>query len=69
MISRLFNVARDCAGAVLVEFALTVPMLLVVLLGVLQFGIFYHDYVALTDATAAGAREFSLGRLDVTTAT
>lgn len=68
MISRLFNVARDCAGAVLVEFALTVPMLLVVLLGVLQFGIFYYDYVALTDATAAGAREFSLGRLDATTA-
>ena len=66
MISRLLNVARDRAGAVLVEFAVTLPMLLVVLLGVLQFGIFYYDYIALTDATAAGLRVFSTGRLDAT---
>ena len=66
MISRLLNVARDRAGAVLVEFAFMLPMLLVVLLGVLQFGIFYYDYIALANAAAAGARQFSEGRLDET---
>lgn len=66
MISRLLNVARDRAGAALVEFAFTLPVLLIMLLGVLQFGIFYYDYVALTDATAAGVRQFSISRLDAT---
>ena len=64
MISRLLDVARDRAGSVMVEFAFTAPALLVVLVGVLQFGIFYYDSVALTDATAAGIRQFSIGRLD-----
>ena len=68
MISRLLNVARDRAGSVMVEFAVVAPVLLLVLLGVLQLGIFYYDYVALTDATAAGARQFSIGRLDATPA-
>ena len=66
MISRLLDVARDRAGSVIVEFAVVAPVLLLVLLGVLQLGIFYYDYVALTDATAAGARQFSIGRLDAT---
>ena len=64
MTSRLLDVARNRAGSVMVEFAFTAPTLLIVLVGVLQFGIFYYDAVALTDATAAGLRQFSIGRLD-----
>ena len=66
MISRLFDVARDRAGSVMVEFVLVLPALLVVLVGILQFGIFYYDYIALTNAAAVGARQFSIGRLDPT---
>jgi Flp pilus assembly protein TadG len=47
----------------MVEFALVVPLLLVVLFAVLQFGVVYNDYVTLTDATRAGARKAAVSRL------
>ena len=62
MISRILEVAKDRAGAVIVEFAAVLPVLLLVLVGVLQFGLFFYQYTALTDATAAGARQFSLSK-------
>lgn len=46
----------------MVEFALVVPLLLVVLFAVIQFGIVYNDYVTLTDATRAGARKAAVSR-------
>lgn len=46
----------------MVEFALVVPLLLVVLFAVLQFGVVYNDYVTLTDATRAGARKGAVSR-------
>ena len=49
-------------GAVAVEFALVVPLLLVVVFAVIQFGIVYNDYVTLTDATRAGARKAVVSR-------
>jgi Flp pilus assembly protein TadG len=63
---RVFDVGRDCTGSVLVETAFVLPMLLFLLMGVIQFGIFYFQFTALTDATAAGARQFSLSRTDIT---
>ena len=38
------------------EFAIAAPILLVILLGIMQFAAVYHDWVALTDAARAGAR-------------
>jgi len=46
----------------MVEFALVVPILLVVVFGVIQFGIVYKDYVTLTDATRVGARKGAVSR-------
>lgn len=66
MSSRLLDIARDRAGSVMLEFTIVLPLLLFMLIGVLQIGIFYYDYISLTDATAAGARQFSIGRLDAT---
>jgi len=63
---RVFDVARDRSGSVLVETAFVLPMLLFVLMGVVQFGMFFFQFTAATDAAAAGARQFSLGRLDTT---
>jgi Flp pilus assembly protein TadG len=69
MSSRLLDIARDRAGSVMLEFTIVLPLLLFMLIGVLQIGIFYYDYISLTDATAAGARQFSISRLDATPAT
>lgn len=51
-------------GQTMVEFALAVPLLLIVLFAVVQFGIVYNDYVTLTDSTRAGARKAAVSRLE-----
>jgi TadE-like protein len=50
----------------MVEFALILPILLVVLFGIIQFGIAFNNYVALTDAVRAGARTASVSRFSPT---
>jgi len=38
------------------EFALVLPLLVVLLFGIIQFGITFNHYITLTDAVRAGAR-------------
>jgi Flp pilus assembly protein TadG len=47
-------------GQALVEFVLVAPILLIVLLGILQFGIVLHDYISVTNAADAAARKASV---------
>ena len=49
-------------GQTMVEFAIIVPILLLVLLAILQFGIVFHNYITVTDAARAGARQAAVGR-------
>ncbi len=44
------------------EFAIIVPVLLLVVFAILQFGIVFHHYVTLTDATRAGVRQGAVSR-------
>lgn len=46
----------DDQGAQLVEFALVLPLLLLVLLGILDFGLLFQRYEVLTNAAREGAR-------------
>ena len=48
---------RKERGQTFVEFALALPVLLVLLFGIIQFGIAFHSYITITDATRAGARK------------
>jgi Flp pilus assembly pilin Flp len=52
----------DERGQTMVEFTLVLPVLLVVLFGIIQFGITFSNYVALTDAVRAGARTAAVSR-------
>jgi Flp pilus assembly protein TadG len=52
-------------GQTMVEFALVVPLLFLVLFGIIQFGITFKNYVALTDAVRSGARVGAVSRLAV----
>jgi Flp pilus assembly protein TadG len=47
---------RNESGQALVEFTLIIPVLLIILLAIAQFGGLYNHYVTITDATRAGAR-------------
>lgn len=49
-------------GQALVEFAIVTPLLLMLVLGIIQFGIVFHDWITLTDATRAGARQAAVSR-------
>ena len=44
------------------EFALILPMLALLLFGIIQCGIVFHNYVEITDATRAGARKAAVSR-------
>jgi Flp pilus assembly protein TadG len=53
---------KDERGQTMTEFALVLPILLVLLLGIVQFGVAFNNYVSLTDAVRAGARVAAVSR-------
>ncbi len=44
------------------EFAVVLPVLMLVLFAVAQFGIVFNNYITLTDAVRAGARKAAVSR-------
>lgn len=52
--------ARRESGQSLVEFALVVSPMLLILLGIIQFGFIFNSYVTLTNATREAARSGSI---------
>jgi Flp pilus assembly protein TadG len=46
----------------MVELVIVLPALVVILLGIVQFGTIYNSYVTITDATRAGARMAAVSR-------
>jgi Flp pilus assembly protein TadG len=51
-------------GQTMTEFAIVLPILVVLLFGVIQFGIMFNNYLTLTDAVRAGARVAAVSRND-----
>jgi Flp pilus assembly protein TadG len=54
--------ARNEEGQAMVEMALALPVLLLVLTGILTFGLAFNNYVLLTEATSIGARTLAISR-------
>lgn len=50
-------------GAAAVEFALVLPILIVILLGILDFGLYYYNDLQLTHAARDAARYLSVGKV------
>ncbi len=53
---RLRRRARSEDGAELIEFSLTLPLLLLVVLGIIEFGFLFQEYEVVTNAAREGAR-------------
>ena len=49
-------------GQTMTEFALILPIVLVLLFGIMQFGIIFNNYVTLTDAARAASRKGAVSR-------
>jgi hypothetical protein len=57
---RGFSLAERGQSAV--EFALVLPVLLLIVVGVFKFGTAYNNYLQLTNAVRSGARQFGVER-------
>ncbi len=53
---------REQAGQAYVEFALILPLLLLLVMGIIQFGNAFRTYITLTDAVRVGARQAAISR-------
>jgi Flp pilus assembly protein TadG len=53
---------RSERGQTMTEFALVLPLLVLLLFGVIQFGIAFNNYITLTDAVRSGARKGTVAR-------
>ena len=53
---------RNQEGQSVVEFAFVLPILLALILGIVQFGIAFNNYLTITDATRVGARKAAVSR-------
>jgi Flp pilus assembly protein TadG len=51
---------NDC-GAAAVEFAVVTPLLVMLIVGMVQFGIIYNAYIGVTHAAREGARMDAVG--------
>ena len=49
-------------GQTMVEFAVVLPIMLMLLFAIIQFGIAFNNYLALTDSVRAGARKAAVSR-------
>ncbi len=56
------NLIRNQKGQAFVEFAIVLPILLLLVFGIIQFGILFNNYLTLTDAVRAGARQAAVSR-------
>jgi Flp pilus assembly protein TadG len=59
--SKRFNF-KNQQGQSMTEFALILPILVILLFGVIQFGIVFNNYITVTDAVRAGARKGAVSR-------
>jgi len=53
---------RNERGQAMVEFAIVLPVLVLIVFAIIQFGILFNNFVALTDAVRAGARTAAVSR-------
>ena len=49
-------------GQAMIEFAIVLPVLLMIVVGIIQFGLLFNKYLTLTDAARTGAQTLALGR-------
>ncbi|GAA1497370.1 TadE/TadG family type IV pilus assembly protein [Paeniglutamicibacter kerguelensis] len=55
---------KNQQGASAVEFALILPLLLTLMLGVIEFGFFFNQQLSITQAAREGARDYAIHHSD-----
>lgn len=60
---------KNNRGQALVEFALILPVLMLLIVGVMEFGLIINQYMVVTEAAREGARSAALGDSNATITT
>ena len=66
--TRLAQPNRAESGIAAVEFAMVLPVMLMIVLGIMQFGSIFHIRNAMTDVARQAARSLSVGEVNETSA-
>jgi Flp pilus assembly protein TadG len=61
---KLKKLIKNNKGNSIVEFALILPILVMMVFGIFQFGIAYNNWIALTHAAREGARLAAVGQYE-----
>jgi Flp pilus assembly protein TadG len=62
---KLLNLEKDQQGQSIVEVALILPILILLFMGIIEFGIIFHNYLVITNASREGARVAIIGSSDL----
>ena len=65
MFKCFFLFKKNNRGQSFVEFAIALPILVLLVLGIIQFGFIFNAYIQVTSAAREGARKASLGEKDL----
>jgi len=66
-ISSMIRIQRELKkkrGQAMVEFALVLPVFILLLMGIMEFGLIFHQYLVVTAASREGARAAAVGGTD-----
>lgn len=66
---RMTSYIKNNRGQALVEFALILPVLMLLIIGVMEFGLIINQYMVVTEAAREGARSAALGGSNATITT
>ena len=61
---RCHSLLKQKRGQAIVEFALVLPVFILILVGIMEFGLVFHQYLVVTSASREGARVAALGGTD-----
>jgi Flp pilus assembly protein TadG len=59
---KIWSSLKHEEGQAIVEFVIVLPLLVLLMLGIAQFGLAFHNYLSITDATRVGARAAAVKR-------
>jgi len=60
----LRRIKENQLGVAIIEFALIIPILLILVMGTIEFGYIFNGYIILTGAAREGARVAVVGKVD-----
>lgn len=60
----LFQLKKNQRGQSIVEFALIMPLIILILFGIFEFGRIFYSYIVITNSAREGARIGAVGKPD-----